>query len=89
MYYTLPYQKFLCALRSLTLEKKSCNIIKNSHVQVSRLCYFLWLCLDTVDDVIKFSIYLWSTSKAMADREEKRGREKYGNLNILRMKKAF
>ena len=34
-------------------------------------------------------IYLESTSKAMADREKKRGRWKYKNLNILRTKRAF
>ena len=28
-------------------------------------------------------------SKAMADREEKRGRRKYRKLNISRMKRAF
>ena len=41
--------------------------------------------------VIKFlfNIYLRSTSKAMADREKKRGRWKYKNLNISRTKRAF
>ena len=41
------------------------------------------------DDVINFKIYLRSVSKAMADREKKRRRWKYKNLNILRMKNAF
>ena len=45
--------------------------------------------LLTVDDVINFKIFLESTSKAMADREKKRGRRKYKNLNISRMKRAF
>ena len=36
-----------------------------------------------------FKIYLESTSEAMADREKKRGRRKYKNLNISRTKKAF
>ena len=35
---------------------------------------------------LNFEIYLLSTSKAMADREKKRGRWKYRNLNISRMK---
>ena len=32
---------------------------------------------------------LESPSKAMGDREKKRGRRKYKNLNILGMKRAF
>ena len=36
----------------------------------------------TVDDVINFKIYLGSISKAMAEREKKKGRRKYKNLNI-------
>ena len=35
---------FLCTLWSLALAKMSCNNIKNSHMQLSRLCYFWWLC---------------------------------------------
>ena len=42
-----------------------------------------------VDDTINFKIYLGSSSKAMADREKKRGRWKYKNLNISRTKRAF
>ena len=34
-------------------------------------------------------IYPQSPSKAMADREKKRRRKKYKNLNILRTEKAF
>ena len=45
--------------------------------------------LMTVDDIIKFKIYLGSSSKAMADWEQKRGRWKYKNLNISRMKKTL
>ena len=45
--------------------------------------------IKTVDDDINSKIYLGSTSKAIADREKKRGRWKYKNLNILRMKRAF
>ena len=43
----------------------------------------------TVEDVINFKIYLRSNSKAMVDREKKRGKQKYKNLNISRTKKAF
>ena len=32
---------------SLALSKKSCNNINNSTVQVSRLCYFVWLWIWT------------------------------------------
>ena len=44
---------------------------------------------STVDDVINFKIYLESSSKAMTDREKKRGRLRYKHLNILRTKRAF
>ena len=37
----------------------------------------------------KDKMYLESTSKAMADRDKKRGRQKYKNLNISRTKRAF
>ena len=40
-------------------------------------------------DLINFKIYVGSTSKAMADREKKRRRWKYKNLNISRRKSAF
>ena len=32
---------------SLARAKKCCNNINNSRAQVSRLCYFLWLCTNT------------------------------------------
>ena len=41
------------------------------------------------DDVKNFDNYLPSTSKAMADREKKRERPKYKNLNISTTKRAF
>ena len=43
----------------------------------------------TDDDFMNFKIYLQSTSKAMADWGKKRGRRKYKNLNISRVKRAF
>ena len=36
-----------------------------------------------------FKVYLGSMPKAMADREKKKGREKYKNLNISRTKRAL
>ena len=39
--------------------------------------------------LINFKIYLQSSSQAKADSREKRGKSKYKNLNILRMKKHF
>ena len=45
--------------------------------------------IDSINDIINFKIYFGSSSKAMADREKKRGRWKYKNLNISRMKRAF
>ena len=36
-----------------------------------------------------FKIYLQSSSKIMVDKEKKRGRCKYKNLNILITKRAF
>ena len=42
-----------------------------------------------VDGIINFKIYLWSTSKAVADKEKKMGRREYKNLNTLRMERAF
>ena len=36
-----------------------------------------------------FKIFLGSAFKAMAGRKKKRERQKYKNLNILRMKRAF
>ena len=38
---------------------------------------------------MNIKIFLESTSKAMADKEKKRGRRKYKNLNISRPKRAF
>ena len=41
-------------------------------------------------DGINFKIYLWQSSKGMADREKKRkGRWKHKNVNISRTKRAF
>ena len=45
--------------------------------------------LFAVIDVINFKIYLGSSSKAMADRDKKRARWKYKNLNYSRTKRAF
>ena len=42
---------------------------------------------QTIDDAIKFKIYLRSSSKAMTDRERKRRRRKYESLNICQERK--
>ena len=39
--------------------------------------------------MMNFKIFLGSTSNAMPDREKKRGRRKYKNLNISKTKRAF
>ena len=45
--------------------------------------------LQIVTLFIKFKIYIVSSSRPMADKEKKRGRWKYKNLNILRTKRTF
>ena len=45
--------------------------------------------LDNYLDGMNFKIYLRSFSKAMADWEKKRGRQKYKNLNISLKETAF
>ena len=50
----------------------------------NKMCYEVLI--STIDDVINFKIFLRSTSKAMADREKKRGRQK---SEISRTKRAF
>ena len=55
--------------------------IKQNDVLLSSCLYSLWR--------HNLKIYLRSTSKAMADREKKRGRRKYKNLNISRTKRDF
>ena len=51
--------------------------------------YVIKFLFRQLNGVINFKIYLRTTSKAMADREKKRGRWKCKNLNISRTKKAF
>ena len=61
--------------------------LKRGHVKPY---FFLQIPLiKTTDDVINFKIFLGSSSKAMGDRKKKKGRQKYKNLSILRMKRAF
>ena len=50
----------MCTLRSLVLAKKSCNNISNSRAQVSRLCYFLWLCSNQIFSVLFVMISKWA-----------------------------
>ena len=42
-----------------------------------------------ISQLMSQKIYVGSAPKAMADMEKKRGRRKYKNLNISRMKRAF
>ena len=54
--------------------------------KLSNMCFYVvWL----IHDIINFTINLWSSSQAMADRRKKRRREKYKNLNFLGTKEAF
>ena len=50
--------KFLCNLWSLALAKKSFNNINNNRAQVSRLCYFFWLCsnISAIDVISEMAI---------------------------------
>ena len=50
---------------------------------------YYYVLIYTVYDIINFKIYLGSSSKAMADREKKRGGWKHKKLNISRIKTAF
>ena len=61
------------------------NVIPFFLLNISnKICY--WVLIETIDDIINFRIYLWSSSKAMADRQKKREGQKYKKLNISRMK---
>ena len=51
------------------------------------LYFFLKISNKICYEVLK--IFLGTTDKAMADRENKRGRQIYKNLNISRKKIAF
>ena len=61
--------------------------LKRGHVKPYFFCKIPLI--KTTDDVINFKIFLGSSSKAMGDRKKKKGRQKYKNLSILRMKRAF
>ena len=51
------------------------------------MCYYVHI--YTVDDIINFKIYLQTTFNTMADREKKRERWNYRNLNFSRTERAF
>ena len=60
---------------------QSFNVIPFFLLKMSnKMCY--WVLIYIINDVINFKIYLRSTSKAMADREIKRGRWEYKNTKI-------
>ena len=52
-------------------------------------CVIKFLFRQLMTQIISFKILLGLTSKAMADREKKKGRQKYKKLNISRMKELF
>ena len=60
------------------------HLISFSRYQTKCVIKFLFRQLMT-----SFKIFLRSSSKAMTDREKKRGRGKYKNLNISTTKRAF
>ena len=59
------------------------HLLSLSRYQTKYVIKFLFRPLMT------FKIFLKSTSKAMADREKKGGRQKYKKLNISRTRRAF
>ena len=70
----LAFDSIFCGIHS-----EKCSIFLYQWTKFQ--CHTLFLS-QTVDDDINFKIFLESTSKAMADKEKKRGRPKYKNLNI-------
>ena len=71
-----------------SINEQSFNVTPYFFLNISnKICYYVFI--QTVDDIINFKIFLGSASKAMADREKKRGTRKYTNLNISRTKRAF
>ena len=51
------------------------------------MCY--QVLIETVDDVINFKIYIGSSSRAMADREEKEGKMEIQKAEYLENEKSF
>ena len=74
--YLILYQwaKFQCHSLLLSQDIKQ-NVLLNSYLDI--------------DDIINLKISVESTPKAMANKEKKRGRRKYKNLNISRRKRVF
>ena len=64
--------------------------VSMSHlISFSRYKHCYLVLMYKFDDVMNLKIFLGSTSKAMADREKKRERQKYKNWSISRMKIAI
>ena len=53
----------------------------------NKTCY--QVLIETVDGIISFKIYFGSTSKAMADREKKRGLTEIQKFEYLEYEKSF
>ena len=65
--------KFLCTLWSLALAKKSSNNINNNRAQVSRLCYFFWLCsnISAIDVISEMAIPFQNVVRIFSIYEQK------------------
>ena len=68
------WTKFQCHKLLLSQDIKQ-NVLLNSYLDI--------------DDIINLKISVESTPKAMANKEKKRGRRKYKNLNISRRIRVF
>ena len=75
-------------LIKFSINWQSFNAIPYFFLKLSnKMCYKVLI--QTVGDIINFKMFLGSSSKPMADREKKSGRQKDKNLNISRTKRAF
>ena len=75
-------------LISCCVNCQSFNVIPFFRPKISMKCVIKFLFRQLMMPWT-FKIYLGSSPKAMTDREKKRGRWKYKNLNILQTKELF
>ena len=71
-----------------SINEQSFNVTLYFFLKISKKCVIMFL-FRPLMDVINLKIFLGSACKAIADREKKRGRRKYTNLNIWKTKRAF
>ena len=70
-----------------SINEQSFNVISFFLLKISnKMCCSY---LDTVDDVINFKIYLWSTSKSNGWQGEKEGKMEIQKYEILKSEKSF